>query len=533
VSLDPDAGRDPVLTPGGDALLDAVVAIGSDLDIHGVLDRIVTSACALTGARYGALGVLRPDGNLLDDFVTYGVTEEERAAIGDLPHGRGILGLLIRQPEPLRLDDLTKHPESVGFPPHHPPMRTFLGVPVRIRGTVFGNLYLTEKEGGFPFSPHDELLVSALARAAGFVIENARSFEHSELQRRWLEATARLSETLQPPIELADARGQVAIAGRRALGGDDTLALVVLEEDEPVVEAADGRDPGVITELLGPLSGAIRAAITEGRVGTSAQGDWASIVVPLPTHLTTSSALVAVRRPGPVPAHTTLEVREMLAAFGTQAALALDRIQAVSDREQLAVVSDRDRIARDLHDVVIQRLFATGLQLQGVRQRAESPELRERLDQAVNDLDETIRDIRSTIFGLRQERPGGLLAQVRALAEEYAEPLGFPAVVRSHGPVDTVATGPVAEALLAVLREALSNVARHAKAGGAWVDVDTTDGWIELTVTDDGRGLPAERHESGLSNARRRAMDLGGEFTAGPGEDGGTVLTWRVPTGTS
>ncbi|HEX6148681.1 GAF domain-containing sensor histidine kinase [Nocardioides sp.] len=528
MSLDPDAGRDPALTPAGHALLDAVVAIGSDLDIHGVLDRIVSSARALTGARYGALGVLRPDGMLLDDFVTHGVTDEERALIGDLPHGRGILGLLIKHPDPLRLTDLTSHPDSVGFPPHHPPMRTFLGVPVRIRGTVFGNLYLTEKEGGQAFSTQDELLVQALARAAGFVIENARSYEHSELQRRWLEATARLSEALEPPIALTDARSQVAIAGRRALG-EHTLGVIVVEGDQQLVEAVDGRDAAAVHEVLPHLSDAVRSAVSGGSATTGTHDGRAFIVAPIPTHLTAPCALVAVRTPGPVSAHTLLEVREMLAAFGTQAALALDRVQAVSDREQLAVVSDRDRIARDLHDVVIQRLFATGLQLQGVRQRADSAVMQERLDQAVSDLDETIRDIRSTIFGLRQERPGGVLAQVRALAEEYAEPLGFPAVVRSRGPVDTAVTGAVADAMLAVLREALSNVARHAAASGAWVDVEAVEGSATLVVTDDGRGLPGERHESGLANARRRARDLGGDFTAVVGEDGGTVLTWRVP----
>ncbi len=179
VSPDPEAGRDPALTARTSALLDAVVAIGSDLDLHAVLDRIVRSACTLTGARYGALGVLAAGGGL-GDFITFGLTDQQRAQIGDLPRGRGILGLLIAEPDPLRLPDLSAHPESVGFPPNHPPMSSFLGVPVRIRGTVFGNLYLTEKQGDDEFSPEDEVLVQALARAAGFVIENARSYEQSE-----------------------------------------------------------------------------------------------------------------------------------------------------------------------------------------------------------------------------------------------------------------------------------------------------------------------------------------------------------------
>lgn len=531
MSLDPDAGRDPALSASGRALLEAVVAIGSDLDLHAVLDRIVQSACTLTAARYGALGVLGTDGQL-SDFVTHGIDDELRARIGDLPHGRGILGLLISNPDPLRLADLSTHPASVGFPPHHPPMRTFLGVPVRIRGTVFGNLYLTEKDGGHTFSPQDEVLVQALASAAGFVIENARSYQHSERQRRWLGATARLAEVLQPPIDLADAQLQVAIAARSALGTDEAVGVAVLANGEPRVVAVDGRDREPFAPLLAEAADVVRAAINEGEVGgRTTSGGRPVIVVPLPTHLTAPAALVAVRPPERLQSQVAHETRELMAAFGTQAALALDRIRAVADREELALVSDRDRIARDLHDVVIQRLFATGLQLQGIRMKALLPLVQERLDQAVADLDETIRDIRSTIFELRQARPGGVLAQVRALAEGYAETLGFSPVVRSHGPVDTVVTDAVGEQLLAVLREALSNVARHAAATGAWVDLVVDDGAVTLTVTDDGRGLPDTPHESGLANARRRAVDLGGSFVLSAAEDGGTVLRWQAPVG--
>ncbi len=531
MSLDPDAGSDPALTARTSALLDAVVAIGSDLDLHAVLDRIVRSACTLTGARYGALGVLAAGGGL-GDFITFGLTEEQRAQIGDLPRGRGILGLLIAEPDPLRLTDLSAHPESVGFPPNHPPMRSFLGVPVRIRGNVFGNLYLTEKQGHDEFSPQDEVLVQALARAAGFVIENARNFEQSERQRRWLEATARLSDMLQPPIALHDAHAHVAIAARSALSGDDTVGVVVLVDDEVRVAAVDGRDPTRLPAVLDACVEDVRAAITEGAVSASTHLGRPVIVVPLVTHLTNPAALVAVRPPTtPAELRTSLQVRELLAAFGSQAALALDRIQAVSERQELAVVSDRDRIARDLHDVVIQRLFATGLQLQGTRRRVESPLVAERLDQAVADLDETIRDIRSTIFGLRQTRPGGLLAEVRLLTNEYAEALGFAPLVRSHGPVDTVITGQHAESLLAVLREALSNVARHAEATSVTIEVESSAGQALLRVRDDGLGLPADRHESGLANARQRAGDLGGSCTVEPGDEAGTELTWRVPLG--
>ena len=192
---------DPALPGPAQALLEAVMAISSDLDLHAVLTRIVRSATELTGATYGALGVIGPDGENLVDFVTTGIGAHQRELIGDLPRGHGILGLLIEHPEAIRLEDLSAHPSSYGFPPNHPPMTTFLGVPVRIRGTVFGNLYLTEKAGGTAFTAQDELLVRGLATAAGFVIENARAYGLSERRRQWLEASAR-------------ARGRAAAAHR-------------------------------------------------------------------------------------------------------------------------------------------------------------------------------------------------------------------------------------------------------------------------------------------------------------------------------
>jgi signal transduction histidine kinase len=530
VSLDPDDGHDPALSASGRALLDAVVAIGSDLDLHAVLDRIVRSACTLAGARYGALGVLGGDG-LLSDFITHGISEQQRDRIGDLPRGRGILGLLIDHPDPLRLTDLAEHPRSVGFPEHHPPMRTFLGLPVRVRGTVFGNLYLTEKQGGRLFTTQDEMLVGALASAAGFVIENARSYTHSEQQRRWLAATARLADLLQPPLELAEALGQVAIAARSALGSNDLVGVAVLRDGAPGIAAVDGRDPDGLGSVVGELDRAVRAAIVEGTVSSPRTAAGRQVyVAPILTHLSEPSALVAMPSAAPLQTQEAAEVRELVTSFATQAALALDRIQAVQDREELAVVGDRDRIARDLHDVVIQRLFATGLQLQGVRAKAGAGVVQQRLDQAVVDLDETIRDIRSTIFELQHQDAGsGVRRRVAELAAEYAGLLGFVPLVRTQGPVDTAVGETVAEQLLAVLREALSNAARHAAATTVSVLLEASADAASLTVTDDGRGLPAGRHESGLANLRRRAADLGGEVSVTGAEGGGTVLVWRVP----
>src|SRR6478609_1688523 len=227
------------------ALLEAVTAISSDLDLRSVLARIVEAATQLTQARYGALGVIGSD-SFLVEFVTTGLDDAERAAIGELPHGRGILGLLIHEPEPLRLDDLTQHPQSSGFPPNHPPMGSFLGVPVRIRGTVFGNLYLTEKVDGQSFSREDQLLVESLASAAGFVIDNARAYGLSERRRQWLEAYAELSDALQPPIELDRALSEVTRAARVISGAVATAVIRI--ENGHAVHTSDG-DPAVLGEV--------------------------------------------------------------------------------------------------------------------------------------------------------------------------------------------------------------------------------------------------------------------------------------------
>ena len=509
------------------ALLDAVVAISSDLDMHSVLNRIVVSACQITGAQYGALGVIGHGGGLVD-FVTHGVTEAEHAAIGNLPRGHGILGLLIDHPEPIRLSHLKDHPKSYGFPPNHPPMDSFLGVPVRIRGRVFGNLYLTEKLGGGDFTDQDEKLVEALASAAGFVIENARDYAQSERRRQWLEATAQINEALQPPVRLDDALRQIAIGARRVSGASAVAVVRRAVDDTHEVAAWDGRRIEELTPLVDSLEAHIAGAEEEATVVVIPQGAERTVVlVPLRAHLAPDGVLLVVLDAG----RGSLESdeAELLASFADQASLALDRAQAISDRQELMLVSDRDRIARDLHDLVIQRLFATGLALQGARRMALSEEVKERIDGAVADLDVTIRDIRSTIFELQHGHELSLRADVRGLVKEYVPVLGFTPMVRTSGPLDSAVPKQIAEQLLAVLREALSNVARHSEADAAVVEVEARSDEVVLRVADNGRGLPADRNESGLRNARRRASDHGGSLRLVPEEPHGTVLEWTVP----
>ncbi len=489
--------RRPELSDSAQALLDAVVAISSDLDLGSVLTRIVEAACQLTDAQYGAVGVIGADGNLAE-FITHGLDPHERERIGSPPHGRGILRLLIDHPEPLRLEDLSRHPESYGFPPNPPPMRSFLGVPVRIRGTVFGNLYLTEKAQG-QFDEEDTRLVEALASAAGFVIENARAYTLSERRRQWLQATADLVEALQPPLDTGVALQRITHSALSVARARCTAVVALLE----------GLD-GAVHEPVDVETGEIRA-----------------LLVPLRAHLTDPTALITFFGDE----HNALEIeeRELLISFADQAALALDRAQAVADRAELAVISDRERIARDLHDTVIQRLFATGLTLQAVASGVSDPAVAGRVARAVDDLDQVVRDIRGTIFELRHTGGESLQAQVRSLVREYARFLGWAPVVRIEGPVDTAVPPEVAEHFVPVLREALSNLSRHAEARAAWVRVAIEDGELVLEVSDDGVGPTEGASHSGLRNARGRAAGLGGTSALTRRDGGGSVFSWRVP----
>ncbi|HEX4688938.1 MAG TPA: GAF domain-containing protein [Nocardioides sp.] len=522
----PSGQPDEADLPGSaKALFDAVMAISSDLDLHNVLSRIVEAATTLTDARYGALGVVGPENHLVE-FVTTGVSDEDRRRIGDLPHGRGILGLLITDPRPIRLKELSEHPSSFGFPPHHPAMGSFLGVPVRIRGTVFGNLYLTEKAGDDAFTATDEQLVVALAGVAGLVIENARAYGLSERRREWLEAAASLPDSLQPPIDWDGALSQIAFTACRAAraaataivdpdaGNSVAIASSSLSEDEVRQRVRDVLAEVAEMEILDPVDVAI--------------GDQVATVVPLSTRLAKGGLLISFYDA----AHVRLrevDDRDLLRSFADYAALTLDRGQAMSEREELAVISDRERIARDLHDVVIQRLFATGMQLQAAAMRATNDDVRGRVERSVAELDATIRDVRATIFELQMPSTGSLRSELRALVREYGRVLGFMPELRIKGPVETAATEAMGESLLKVLREALSNVSRHARASRVAIVAGVERGRLTLQVDDDGVGISSTGARSGLENARARAVALGGELELGASPLGGARLVWKVP----
>ncbi|GAB3981041.1 two-component system sensor histidine kinase [Actinoallomurus acanthiterrae] len=521
------------------ALLEAVVSIGSDLDLRTVLRRIVEAATTLVDARYGALGVIG-DGGRLVQFITVGVGEEEIAEIGHWPHGHGVLGLLIKEPHSLRLPDLSAHPESYGFPENHPPMRSFLGVPIRVRDEVFGNLYLTEKAGGGEFDEDDESVVAALATAAGVAIENARLYQEARRRERWLQASAEVSTALLSGTEFRDVIELVAASAREICDGDMGVVALV-DGTDLVVETVAGGHAEEVRGLRFPVDGtpaggvfrsgeplaltdvealARRFGVPEGVLTGSA------LIVPLGLGAGARGVLWVVNASGKQVFGEP--VRRLLEPFAAQAAIGLELAERRRDAERLTLLEDRDRIAKDLHDTVIQRLFATAMTLMSAIKIAEKRDVAVRVQRAVDDLDDTIRRIRSTIFALQSTTEPTLRTRVHGVIDSAAETLGFAPAVRLDGPLDIAVDDATGEQVIAVLQEALSNAARHSHARHVGVSLMVGDELI-LRVADDGVGIPEGGRRSGLRNMAERARDLGGTFEIQSGEDGGTVLEWRVP----
>jgi len=504
------------------ALLDAVVAVSSNLDLADVLHRIVLAACELVDATYGALGVIGPSGEDLVEFVTYGASEDERAAIGDLPHGRGLLGLIIESPQPQRVADIGRHPESYGFPPNHPPMTSFLGAPVRIRDEVFGNLYLTDKRGATEFSVDDEAILVALASAAGIAIENARLYDRTMAQQHWVDIAYRASSDLLDGVKEEEVLTQVAAriveftgAASCFVGRTRDGALVVAASTDPGrAVGSEVADPELRTRLLGKPQLVARA---DGAEATT------RFTAPLVLGGVPMGVLVVDWADG---SRSHEHVRG-LTSFAHRLTVSLGAATAQADRARSVLSEDRDRIARDMHDHVIQRLFATGMSLQSVA-RMGDPVMRDRLDRAVDDIDSAIKDIRHTIFGLhRQIGPRALTSEISAICRDASVTLGFPPELRLAGRTDNLPEGVAAD-VLAVVREGVSNAARHAGATQVKVDVEVASG-VTVTVVDNGVGLPPGTRRSGLDNLARRAQHRGGSMRLEPGEASGMRLVWTVP----
>jgi signal transduction histidine kinase len=530
-------------------LLDAVLAVASGLELDATLRRIVQAAVDLVDARYGALGVLGHTGGI-SRFVYVGIDEETRAGMGHPPQGKGLLGELIVNPRPLRVANLAEHPASVGLPANHPPMRSFLGVPVRMRDSVYGNLYLTEKHGGGGFTPDDEVVLEALAAAAGIAVENAQLYEQGRVREQWLEAAAEIRTGLLTGATAEDALGLIA---RRSVELSRSHGACVVLGPEPETGryrltalhgsavAAPDDDPEVdrVLDDPGPVVGPVVAdggPVVVDRVAEMFPGSpvlagpcGPAAVAPLRSGVQVTGALVVVRRPGAAPYRP--DELPLIVSFAEQAALVVDLAEKNRVQRELDVFADRDRIARDLHDHVIQRLFATGMSLQSTLRRTGEPAVQQRLQHAVDELDQTVREIRTAIFDLHLPVAGSGVGLRRRLLDITAATVEGSAVspaVRVAGPVDSLVGAEIGEHAEAVVREALSNVVRHARASTVTITVDAGDELV-IDVRDDGVGIDPAAARSGLRNLERRAEDCGGRLTIDTPPDGGTLLRWRVP----
>ncbi|MFC3891111.1 GAF domain-containing protein [Lentzea rhizosphaerae] len=515
------------------SLLDAVLAVGAGLELDSTLQRIVQAAVELVGARYGALGVLGSRHNL-SQFVYVGIDPATRAQMGHLPQGKGLLGLLIKDPRAIRLHDLSEHAASVGFPPNHPPMHSFLGTPVRVRDEVFGNLYMTEKKDGGDFTPDDEVVLEALAAAAGVAVENARLFERSRMRERWLEATAEINAQLlagasaqdalqliaQRSVELASASWAVVLLRE----GDELRAAALAGTDAPAVQFT--ADVPLLAQVLETSAPALVEQV-DGHLGDLSAQAGAAVVLPLRAGTNVTGVLLAVRDKDA--AAFGADLMPLLASFADQAVVAIEFAENQSAKRLVDVLEDRDRIARDLHDHVIQRLFATGMSLQGALTWVTHPEARRRVTKAVNQLDQTVLEIRTSIFDLQADSGDtGLRRRLLNIVAEITEGAPVSPAIRMSGTIDSLVPDHIGEHAEAVVRETVTNALRHARATELTLTVEAGDALI-ITMVDNGLGMPPEVARSGLRNLEQRAAALNGALTVAGEPGGGTRVTWRVP----
>ncbi|MEU0542034.1 GAF domain-containing sensor histidine kinase [Nocardia sp. NPDC005978] len=533
-----------------DGLVEAMLAVTSGLDLDQTLRTIVRAATSLVDARYGALGVRGHD-QQFNQFIYHGIDDQTRMLIGDLPEGHGVLGLVLSKAQPVRLDDLTRHPASVGFPPQHPPMHTFLGVPVRIRGELFGNLYLTEKSGGHPFTEDDEVLMQALAAAAGIAVDNARLYESARTRQAWIEATRDIATEFLADTDPNQVLAHVVEHARELTASQRALLAVVADTDTPpeeVTELVVAQWSGPAAPAAGPDAAIVRtvdAAVGQALttrtplrfddarhidLGIPIDDIGPALVLPLHTPDSTMGVLIIVRSAESAP--YTDELVELIAAFTDQAAVAMQLAVAQRRMRELDILTDRDRIARDLHDHVIQRLFAIGLSLQGTVPRARVPEVRQRLSDTINDLQDVVEEIRTSIFDLH----GGnghstrLRQRIERAVKQQTTDSEIRALMHITGPLSVVEPG-LADHAEAVVREAVSNAVRHSGASTITIDIGVADD-LTIVVADNGCGIADDITPSGLTNLATRAEESGGRLAVYPrrdGEETGTKLHWSVP----
>jgi len=517
------------------SLLHANRIIVEELELAQVLRRIAEAAVSLVDAQYGALGVIAPDGQL-EQFIHVGMPDDQAASIGHLPEGRGLLGAVIDERRSIRLEHLSDDPRSAGFPAHHPDMDGFLGVPIRVRDEVYGNLYLTNRNGG-SFSQEDEELVTALAATAGAAIDNARLFDDSRRRQRWSAALAEVTSALLSGSS-DDVLGVVADRVASVIDADLVCVVVPLDDELLLVDTARGEGSSELSGLRYPAAGSlVAAALESGQVAATSEAEgigsadgrpaWGpTVAIPLVAFARPLGALTISRAIGST-RFTSAEL-EMAADFATQASVAIELARGRADRQRLELVEDRNRIARDLHDHVIQRLFGSGMSLQAIASTA--PEAtRFAIAEQVDAIDAAIAEIRTAVYALtaRAAESPALRHRVLDVVAEASSGLASAPRLTFGGPVDLLLDGPLADDVVAVVREGLSNVVRHASARTADVSIVVDEHRVVVTIDDDGRGMAhASRRSSGTANLRARAEQHGGELTLTGREAGGTRLSW-------
>ncbi|MEB3981536.1 GAF domain-containing protein [Mycobacterium sp. 663a-19] len=528
-------------------LLQVIIEIGSDLDVNATLRRIVRAARKLTSAPYAALAIRDPDGMLMS-FVHDGVDAETAQRIGPLPVGKGLLSLSLLDTPALRLDDLTKHPAAVGFPPHHPAMQAFLGVPITIRGTIFGNLYLTHDEPGRRFSEPDEVAARALAFAAAVAIDNAQLFERERTSVKWMDASREITTALLsgvesdvPPLQL------IAECACALTEAEQAIVLVPVDPDLSIdeidtlfVSAAVGRNASEVIGQRIPVDGStsgdvfrsgkplITEALSHPIQAFTDVGQRSAILMPLRAHDEVAGVIAIARGAAQPPFDDSY--LDLVSDFATHAAIALMLASGREHARQLALVAERERIAHDLHDHVIQRLFAAGMDLQGTVARARSPEVIDRLNRTLDDLQTIIEEIRTTIFQLKSpaENEGSFRNRIQRVLTDLTENRDIVTTLRMHGPTTAVG-GELAEHAEAVAAEAVSNAVRHSGASRVTVEVDVAD-MLTLDIADDGCGIPVDNpRRSGLANMLYRAEQVGGRCEISNQPAGGTRVRWTAP----
>ncbi|CAN5851828.1 GAF domain-containing protein [soil metagenome] len=529
--------------------LRVIVGLASDLDLDATLHRIVTAAMELTGARYGALGVRGPDGSLIS-FLHSGIDSATTDKIGHLPVGKGVLGVLLGEPEALRLDDLSAHPAAVGFPEHHPPMRAFLGVPITIRRTTFGNLYLTEPVDRPAFSEADEVVARALASAAAVAIQNARLYDRVRTTAKWMEASRAITTALVSDVDpiVAPLR-LIAERACELIDAEQAIVLVPNEADDMPFEDVNtlliSTAVGVLAdEVVGqqiPVDGSTSGGVFRSGVPLITEsfrhpiqaftdvGQRPAIVMPLRAHQSVLGVLVVARNANQSPFDASH--LELMGDFADHAAVALRLSESRLQARELSLIADRERIAHDLHDHVIQRLFAAGMDLQGTIARSRSPEITKRLTRTVDDLQATIEEIRSRIFALQSAGDdSGFRQQVQNAIADLTDDRDIETTVRMSGPLSAV-DEELAEQATPVIIEAVSNAVRHSGAAHLTIDINVADE-LTIDITDDGCGIdPGNPRRSGLANLQRRADSVGGSCAISTPPGGGTHLRWVAPLG--